>query len=131
MAKVYVITKGCYSDYHICSVTLDKEKAESLRVLFDGSNSRDETRIEEFDTESHTDLLAGRKPYRVSFRKNGDLCSVNEDVWGIEYFKPGINEFPKLNECLVVYLYANSKIDAIQIAAEKRALYLATKEGIV
>lgn len=30
MAKVYVITKGCYSDYHICAVTLDKEKAERL-----------------------------------------------------------------------------------------------------
>lgn len=32
--KVYVITQGCYSDYHICAVTLDKDKAERLQKLY-------------------------------------------------------------------------------------------------
>ena len=131
MAKVYVVTKGCYSDYHICAVTLDKEKAERLRVLFEGNNEWDEARIEEFDTETHEDLLLGRKPYHVSFRKNGDLYSANEDTWGIEYFETGIDEFPKLDDCLRVNLYAQSREAAIKIAAEKRAKYLAEKEGIV
>lgn len=29
--KAYVITKGTYSDYHICAVTLDKSRAEKLK----------------------------------------------------------------------------------------------------
>ena len=45
MAIVYVIAKGCYSDYHICAVTLDKEKAERLCKLFD-NGGMDETGIE-------------------------------------------------------------------------------------
>ena len=32
--KAYIITKGEYSDYHICAVTLDKDKAEQLKKLF-------------------------------------------------------------------------------------------------
>lgn len=28
--KVYVITKGIYSDYHICAVAMDEEKAKVL-----------------------------------------------------------------------------------------------------
>lgn len=131
MATVYVVTKGCYSDYHICAVTFDKEKAERLRVLFEGNSRLDEARIEEFDTDTHEDLLLGRKRYYVSFRKNGDLYSADEkDTWGIEYFEPGIKEFPRSGACLVVNLYADNRESAIKIAAEKRAKYLAEKEGI-
>ena len=129
MAKVYVITKGCYSDYHICAVTLDKEKAERLCKLFD-DGGMDEPEIEEWDTEQHVDLLSGRKPYLVSFCKNGDLYSVYEDTWGFEYFKPEIIERPKIDDNLLVKLYAEDKESAIKIAAEKRAKYLAEKEGI-
>lgn len=129
MAKVYVVTKGCYSDYHICAVTLDKEKAERLRKLFDGGGW-DEACVEEYDTKTHEGFLSGRKPYCVSFRKNGDLYSVDEKTCGIEYFAPGIVEYPKHEGCLSVNLYAKNENAAIKIAAEKRAKYLAEKEGI-
>lgn len=129
MAIVYVVTKGCYSDYHICAVTLDKEKAERLCKLFDGGGW-DEARVEGYDTETHEGLLSGRKPYNVGFRKNGDLSSVNEQKLGIEHFIPRIGEYPMHEECLVVSLYAKNKESAIKIAAEKRAKYLAEKEGI-
>jgi hypothetical protein len=129
MAIVYAITKGCYSDYHICAVTLDKEKAKRLCKLFDEGDWHDAS-VEEFDTETHADLLSGRKPYRVSFRKNGDLYSVDEDTWGIEYFESEIIERPKIDDSLLVKLYAEDKESAIKIAAEKRAKYLAEKEGI-
>ena len=33
---VYVITKGQYSDYHICAVTMDKDRAERMRKLYNG-----------------------------------------------------------------------------------------------
>lgn len=131
MAKVYVITKGCYSDYHICAVTLDKEKAERLRKLFDGGGM-DETEIEEWDTEQHVDLLSGRKPYFVLFRENGDVLSVTEDEYCIEYFEPKIFVFHHCyhGDVLKTAVYADNREAAIKIAAEKRAKYLAEKEGI-
>lgn len=46
--KAYVITQGCYSDYHICAVTLDKEKAEHLRKLALCHDS-DYVEIEEYE----------------------------------------------------------------------------------
>ena len=134
MAKVYVITKGCYSDYHICAVTLDKKKAERLCKLFDGGGM-DESEIEEWDTEKHDDFLAGRMPYRVIFLEDGNVFSVDCDTWGLEYFETGITETPiwqnmKKLSGLRVNLYAEDKVSAIKIAAEKRAKYLAEKEGI-
>lgn len=47
--KVYVITKGEYSDYHICCVCLDRETAERRKKLF--SDNYDEAEIEEFDSD--------------------------------------------------------------------------------
>lgn len=133
MAKVYVITKGCYSDYHICAVTLDKEKAERLRKMFD--SSCDEAEIEEWDTEATADLLSGRKQYYVRFCQNGAVFSADQREYCLEYFNPGIKEsfcFVKGQkvDLLDVELYADSREAAIKIAAEKRAKYLAEKEGI-
>lgn len=45
--KIYVITKGCYSDYGICAVTTDKAKAEELRLFF--SDKYDDANIEEYE----------------------------------------------------------------------------------
>lgn len=42
--KVYVVTAGDYSDYHICFVTFDKSKAEGFVKI----NENDDPRIEEY-----------------------------------------------------------------------------------
>ena len=34
MKTYYVVTKGCYSDYHIVGVTDDKDRAEHLKQFF-------------------------------------------------------------------------------------------------
>lgn len=47
MAKVYVITCGEYSDYHICAVCSTRERAEELRPLY--SDRYDIAEIEEFE----------------------------------------------------------------------------------
>lgn len=43
----YIITRGCYSDYEICAVTLNKDRAERLKRLY--SNRIDEAEIEEWE----------------------------------------------------------------------------------
>lgn len=42
--KVYVITKGIYSDYHICGVALDKERANRLASFFQAGTIKQKSR---------------------------------------------------------------------------------------
>lgn len=53
--KIYVITKGAYSDYHICAVATDKKKAEILRKAF--SDDWNEAQIETYETDRFKDFL--------------------------------------------------------------------------
>lgn len=62
---VYVITKGDYSDYHICGVALDKERAEIVRRLM--TDEWGEANIEEYDTEQYSDVSDGESLYRVEY----------------------------------------------------------------
>lgn len=68
--KVYVITKGEYSDYMICDVTLDKEQAELLKI--DYSDRWEEAQIEEYDTERYKiEVSEDYKPmWKVEFCRN-------------------------------------------------------------
>ncbi len=85
--KVYVITKGAYSDYSIYGVALDKKRAETLRKFI--SDKYDEGMIEEYDTDTFEPLHAGKKPYEIYYRNNGtrhchlmtyDLYAFNSKV---------------------------------------------------
>jgi hypothetical protein len=80
-------------------------------------------------------LLLGRKQYYVRFHQNGSVFSAVQREYCLEYFDPGVKEsfcFVKGQkfDLLDVELYADSREAAIKIAAEKRAKYLAEKEGI-
>ena len=63
--KIYVITKGEYSGYHICAATTDKDRAEMLKRMAstDGLYG-EEAKIEEYDDYMGLDLLPG-KVYQV------------------------------------------------------------------
>ena len=125
--KVYVITKGQYSDYHICAVVTDCKKAQILREKF--SDKIDDAKIEEFDTENHNDIFAGKNLYCIYFGKNGNVTNVfvNE----LDYFNPKDNLVKIFRDCIVqVNVFAFDEASAIKIAAEKRAIELA-KSGYV
>lgn len=51
--KVYVITAGEYSDYHIVTVTTDKEKADNFVKVHNDSKCfyYDDAYVEEYDTD--------------------------------------------------------------------------------
>jgi hypothetical protein len=127
--KVYVITKGEYSDYHICAVTLDEKEAEQLAKIH--TDSWDKADVEEWDTEDHQDLLNGRVPYIVKFWKGvhfGRRETVDRYTGTPDRFRPGIFLTANHDE---VKLYATDSEAAVKIAAEKRARALAEREGIV
>lgn len=125
---VYVITRGDYSDYHICAVSLNKDKAKKLAKMY--STSYDPASVEEWETDTVTDIhvLNGKCPYTVTFYPDKEPW-----VWRISYdyryFAEGIQENNK--SWLAVNVYAKDEAAALKIASDKRAQYLAEKEGIV
>lgn len=124
MAKVYVITAGCYSDYHICAVSLDPQKAEVLAKFYT-EHGYDQAGIEEYDADYEYDRIeSGCKMYSVTFDKQGcvehlalDSVPMSENVFS---WRGGVR----------AEVWAKDEKAAVKIAAERRAMYLAEKEGI-
>lgn len=134
--KVYVITSGTYSDYHICAVATDIERAEKLAMLY--TDNCDEASIEEYDTEDDTEALQAldfsRLPFRVKFDVLGEVQDVGR--YGFDHFEPKTywSLAPTLGNLdktrLIVMLYAPDEEAAVKIAAEKRAEFLARVGGL-
>ena len=128
--KVYVITKGDYSDYRICAVSLDPDKAQQLARIHSGDYYTAE--VEEYDTDVGENVVQGRIPFSVCFyAKRGPIVFDNRDAGT---FEPEIVETdagpdsprPQMTICL----YAPDRETALKIACDKRARYLAEKAGI-
>ena len=119
--KVYVVTRGDYSDYHIITATTNKDIANQIAKKFGA-----EVEIYD-DSEIYTKTVFG-----VTFNKVGDVMYCHELS---EYDYPPNNEIiqHKRNNqtCLYVEVEADDQQSAIKIAAEKRAKFLAEQEGIV
>lgn len=126
--KVYVITKGEYSDYHICAVVTDYDKAQILQEQF--SDKWDTADIEEFDTEIYNDVCKGKNLYSIHFNKNGNVKNVS--IEGLEFFETENNPvtISGNGNSVRVHVFAFDEKSAIKIAAEKRAMEL-SKRGYV
>ena len=128
--KIYVITKGEYSDYHICGVTVDKARADNLARCY--STEWEKAKVEEHDTDDVNPVLEGKTGYRVTFFDNGNVYQVTPQ--SIDYFTPGVEkiEYPRFwnGATLHVGVYAYDEKSAIKIASEKRAKWLAENLGL-
>ena len=121
--KIYVITKGEYSDYHICAVATDPAKADQLAEFF--STRHEPAEVEEYDTDDAPDLTEGKTVFRIHYDEHGNVVSA-EEWFSMCYDSPpfisGTN--------VVIHVLANSEEAAIKIGAEKRAKFLAEKMGL-
>lgn len=119
--KVYVITSGCYSDYHIDAVTDDKEKAEFLKLKF--SDEYDEANIEEYDTDKYqVEGLPNQLYWKVIvFKKSKPIIRpmLSGEVKFLVY-----NDNHELCEAVVI---AKTKEQALKIVRDKYAQYLSEK----
>lgn len=122
--KVYVITKGEYSDYHICAVATDDKIAEDLRKKF--STGCYEATIEEYDTEYFQEILRFKNTYVCWLYESDNHIKVVEadpDTWHqrtVGTFKDG----------LYVEVNADNEQDALKFASDKFAKYKAEKLGL-
>lgn len=138
--KVYVVTAGSYSDYHIEKVFTDKAKAEEYAEWLYEPNP-----VEEYETE---DDLQVNKYYKILINmcihdfKNGEPtvlvskeCEANfynrgyiyytdYHKYGSDYFTIGINrliEAQNWNEEFYTNKYTKAIYDLAAIAKQKRA----------
>lgn len=127
---VYVITQGSYSDYHICAVTLDKERAKKLSKFY--ADSDGEARIEEFDLGDPIDeVLENLVPvYRVVIERDGkSRAKIFKYHDGNKPFIATYQLYP--NDLLFsAILTAKDEDHAIKIALDNRAKKLAEFFGL-
>lgn len=125
--KVYVITKGAYSDYHICAVAATKEIAEKLQEIYSDEYSWADARIEEYDLNEAKDDV--RVFYDVTFEDDRVSARFNEycEKESIMFLRG--NKWQ--SDRLIVCVRARDADHAVKIAQDRRAEYLAKKEGIV
>ena len=81
--KVYVVTQGSYSDYHIEQVFLEREKAELYCKLHDTSGWGDHPELEEYDT--YDDFVEEEKKsikYLYSFKldERGNIKTCYKEI---------------------------------------------------
>ena len=128
--KVYVITSGEYSDYHICAVAQSEKKANALKKLFDKQNYTG-ARIEVYDTNTYqTDRPLFLALYDKQHKKL-ELSRINEDEEYQELpSEEEMNEIVSWGVYLRTGINAKSREQAEKIFYDRLAKYKAEKEGI-
>lgn len=94
--KIYVITTGIYSEYHIVAVSLEKETAEKFVENRNTPNMYDyeEYRVEEYDSDTllhhQKEIDKGLKRYFGVMKEDGSFSHVFLNPYDeLEKFHPG------------------------------------------
>lgn len=113
--KVYVITKGAYSDYRICGVSLDKEEAQTIAQLC--SDGWGTAEVETYDPKEFSPFLKGGKYYCVWLR--GESVTTIE-TYIEDYYLFGQNKvvYYKRDERYSVYVIAKDREHAQKIGLD-------------
>ncbi|MDO4802762.1 MAG: hypothetical protein Q4A15_11410 [Prevotellaceae bacterium] len=124
--KVYVITKGDYSAYHICSVTTDKKKAKLLKEKY--SKGYGKAQIETFDTDSEEEVLKYENLYNCHYYENDSSIRITQSDF--DYFEQDDLKVGKFLHGLYTSVLANNEEDALKIASDKFAKHRSEKIGL-
>ena len=124
--KVYVITSGTYSAYHICAVTIDKDRANTLSKLFIDSCGNN-ANIEVYDTEA-INFTPGMVPFEVSFEGTSvtECRRISIEDYDADFEKIWVS----VNDDGYVKVEAADEAHAIKIASDTYAKYRAEKLGL-
>lgn len=125
--KVYVITKGAYSDYHICGVAVDKNMAD--KIAEGCSSDYDEAMVETYDTEDFSPLLKGGSVFftRLTY-DNNEIEIREENDW--DYIAGKINRVVPMfrNMGCFTYVVAQDEEHARKIGSDILFQYKYEKE---
>ena len=132
--KVYVITKGSYSDYHIVAVTLDPVRANKLARLY--SDRFSICAVEEYTLNEAKEpqvyrvaFPRGKAPYaklgEYRFTFDGEDGDIDPHEYDVKY-----DTRDDFEDEFVVYVSAADEDHALKIAQDRRAEYLAREAGV-
>lgn len=121
--KIYVITKGCYSDYHICTVTTNKEEAETLAETF--TDRYDTATIEEYDTENNAEIIKYKKVFKCVYVKQTKSIEVDE-----AYLDNPSEGIINSKSYLITFIRANTYNEALKFASDRFSKYIAEKMNL-
>lgn len=121
--KIYVITKGCYSDYSICAVSTDKEEAKVLAEIY--TDRYDTATIEEYDTENNAEVIKYREVFKCVYEKQTKSIKVEETYY--DNAAKGIMNYKK---CLITFVRANTPEEALKFASDRFSKYIAEKMNL-
>ena len=120
--KIYVVTKGTYSDYHIIMATLDKNIAEKMSKIH--SDRFDKAIVEEYD-----DGIENNFPTFEVVSNKG-----KNEIRMVLFYDAELEELGKIVDCYNDYYYAYVKAEneqrAEKIFYDLLTEYKARKEGI-
>lgn len=124
--KVYVLTSGSYSDYHIVGVLLDEEQARIAAEAM--SNRYDGVDVETYDTDELKFIKPGWKYWTIVFSEHDHsiIDSFCDDYLGT----PGKPRLFTPNHRWYVDVYAEDEDHAIKSASDKLNKYLAESNGL-
>ena len=125
--KVYVLTCGEYSCYHIVGVLLDEEQAKiAAEVMSDRYN---DVEVETYDTDELKFIKPGWKYWTIAFSER-DHAIV--DAFRDDYYLDALGE-PRLctiNHRWYVDAYAEDEDHAIKNASDRLNKYLAEQNNL-
>ena len=131
--KVYVVTEGCYSCYHIVFCTLDKERADAFVKRYN-QREYDDYRVEEYDTDVIKLFDDGRKLYQVWKRDNNAVMVYEEEpCYQDEFVINKVKRYNVKNPKSIQYsvdVMAEDEEHAEKIGADLIAEYMARKAYI-
>lgn len=128
--KIYVITEGDYSDYHIVGVATNLKMAKKIQKYINGEKWS-YAEIEEYDTEEWKQVVNdNRKIYSISESKGGGLYTKPISYDYTYKYKIANKIMTENDGSLKVYVLAKDDIHARKIASDLFAKYKAEKEGL-
>lgn len=140
MSIMYLVSKGCYSDYSVLGIYSTKEKAKLAAKLY--SDSWDEAQVEEYELDVIPEHPPGKLFWSVVMNKDGDTFGsrfrgnkegvqreaadrsewrTKEDRW-VEPYSADQDGW------VVFYVWAEDETTAIKVANERRAFLVANNE---
>lgn len=126
MSEIYVVTKGCYSDYHIIAATTNKTAADEIARKM--STDWEAAQVEVF---SDAKEYYKKNFYNVRFDKYGHVKDIVDcDTCDLEYTFDSGNYLQEFSFGTNVIVNADSADQAIKIACDTLAKHLAEKIGL-
>lgn len=125
MSSIYVVTDGCYSDYHICGVFTNKERAQA----FVDSRCKSGT-IEQYGLDDWlTEREQGLEFYMVHMTLTGDNASVKVESAPDNQYPEGYIGRPLIEsipDWFAMTIWAKDEAHALKIANDRRTQMIAS-----